>query len=159
LTDPSRTFLLDTSVVIALLRGNEFGRHLESTYALSRQGFVLISPVTLGEAHSLAVRWQWTAERVAQLEKQLASFVILDLRQPTIVRAYVDIREKLRLRAGGSQENRGENDLWIAACAVAAGVPVLTADKDFLVFEHPGLQVEFVDPAPFKARLRDGAPE
>lgn len=42
--------------------------------------------------------------------------------------------------------NMGKNDLWIAACAKAAGATLLTTDKDFSHLSAQLLEVEYVDP-------------
>lgn len=41
----------------------------------------------------------------------------------------------------------GKNDLWIAACAKAAGATLLTTDNDFTHLIPGHLDVEVIDPA------------
>jgi len=63
----------------------------------------------------------------------------------------------------------GKNDLWIAACAKAAGARLLTTDEDFDHLADSMLTVEFIDPASMKTlacrethvglRMRDARPQ
>jgi len=48
----------------------------------------------------------------------------------------------------------GKNDLWIAACAKAAGATLLTTDNDFTHLIPDHLDGEVIDPA--VARSEDG---
>ena len=40
----------------------------------------------------------------------------------------------------------GKNDIWIAATALYANMPLLTTDKDFKFLDGGLLQVRWVDP-------------
>ena len=54
---PAR-FVLDTSVVVQLLRGNETGKRIEARFGLLAAPVPpFLSVVTLGEARSLARQW------------------------------------------------------------------------------------------------------
>ena len=40
----------------------------------------------------------------------------------------------------------GKNDVWIAATALFAGLPLLTTDKDFRFLDNNPIRVMWVDP-------------
>ena len=55
-----RIYLLDTSVILPLVRGNELGRYIDRRFGLrSSKQRPLVSVVTLGEVHVLARRNGW----------------------------------------------------------------------------------------------------
>ncbi len=113
--------LADTSVFIA----REVGRALDVAGAPAS---LAVSIITVAElragvlgAHDLATR----SRRLATLELVL-SFepVPIDAR---VAEAWAELR--IRLRDAGSSLK--VNDSWIAATALALGVPVVTQDADF----------------------------
>jgi predicted nucleic acid-binding protein len=113
--------LLDTSVFIA----SETGRPLD-TDALPEE--MAISPITVGELHAgvlatddLDVR----ARRLATLES------IADIEQLPIDEAVARSWALLRVHLAQSKRRLNVNDLWIAATALAHGIPVVTPDDDF----------------------------
>lgn len=113
--------LLDTSVFIA----SETGRPLDSD-ALPQEG--AISPVTVAELHAgvlaagdLDVR----ARRLATLES------IADIEQIPVDDAVARSWALLRVHLAKSKRRLNVNDLWIAATALAHGIPVITQDEDF----------------------------
>ena len=55
-------------------------------------------------------------------------------------------RQRLPAGAARGLRNMEQNDLWTAACAIAAGATLLTADMDFLHLHPTPLLVEYVDP-------------
>ena len=59
--------------------------------------------------------------------------------------AYVEIDLDSQNHADGAR-NMGKNDLWIAACAKAAGATLLTTDKDFNHLEETMVSVAFIAP-------------
>ncbi|WP_223409914.1 type II toxin-antitoxin system VapC family toxin [Occultella gossypii] len=127
--------LLDTSVFIAL----ESGRPLESR-RLPDEG--VICPVTIAELQAgvlVAADVDIRARRLATLEA-VADIEVLPI--DGLVAA-----EWARLRVYLAQAGRriNVNDLWIAATAVANGLPVVTQDDDFAPLRDArGLEVIFV---------------
>jgi hypothetical protein len=60
----SARFVLDTNVVVQLLRGNEVGKRIEARFGLLAAPIPpLLSAVSLGEARSLARQWSWGPEK------------------------------------------------------------------------------------------------
>lgn len=113
--------LLDTSVFIA----SETGRPLDVD-ALPQEA--AISPVTVAElqagvlaADDLDIR----ARRLATLES------IADIEQIPIDDAVARSWALLRVHLAKNKRRLNVNDLWIAATALAHGLPVVTQDDDF----------------------------
>jgi tRNA(fMet)-specific endonuclease VapC len=60
MTAAPELILLDTNVLVHLVRGNEFGRSVNQAYGLAdRKERPLISVVTVGEMLSLAKKLSW----------------------------------------------------------------------------------------------------
>ena len=146
---PEPTFLLDTSVAIALLRGKALGHYLLNAFGLDNQiNRPLISIVSHGELLLLADRNNWGGAKLQVLHKMLDSLVTVDLNDPAILDAYVAVQRDSRGVKGGSRE-LNQNDAWIVACARAADATLLTTDRDFAHLKLPRWNVQFVDPAPY----------
>ncbi len=113
--------LLDTSVFIA----SESGRPLDEA-RLPEEG--AISPITVAELHVgvLAARDVDTrARRLATLE------AIADVETLPIDNAVAAEWARLRVHLAEAERRVNVNDLWIAATALANGLPVVTQDDDF----------------------------
>lgn len=113
--------LLDTSVFIA----SETGRPLDAD-ALPEK--MAISPITVGELHAgvlAAEDLDVRARRLATLES------IADIEQLPIDEAVARSWALLRVHLAKSKRQLNVNDLWIAATALAHGIPVVTQDDDF----------------------------
>jgi len=139
-------YLLDTSVLLVLVRGNTLGQKINEKFQLTQmKNRALISIVTHGEIWVLARRGKWGEKKSATLQNALDNLVTVDLSHPEIIDAYVEIELLSQSETGGAR-NMGKNDLWIAACATASGAELITLDRDF---EHlSGLMtVHLVDTA------------
>ena len=118
---PPTRRLLDTSVFLA----SESGRRLDEG---SLPDEAAISAITLGELHVgvLAARDVDTrARRLATLE------AVADLETLPVDNAVAATWAVLRVHLAEAQRRINVNDLWIAATAVAHGLPVVTQDDDF----------------------------
>lgn len=142
-----RLFLLDTSVLLNIVRGNDLGKFIQQTYdLLSPATRPLMSIVSHGELWSMAERRSWGKDKRQAVEQILESVVTVDLNAGEIISAYVEV-DQLSLAAVQGARTLSKNDLWIAATAKASNAALLTTDKDFL-FLHPDyLFVEYVDPS------------
>ncbi|HSO70938.1 MAG TPA: type II toxin-antitoxin system VapC family toxin [Arachnia sp.] len=120
--------LLDTSVWIA----GEVGRSLE-TAMLPDDAYVCV--VTLAELQAGVLAASDTRTRAARLAtvERLAGLEPL-LVDSTAARHWASLRVQLH-EAGRSM---GGNDLWIAAVALAHGLPVVTQDPGFDVLAELG---------------------
>lgn len=125
---PVSGYLLDTNILVYLIRGNALGKAIEANFALSGSlSRCLISVVTVGEMYSLARQWSWGQKKLDQLQAILSQLVWIDINHPDILETYGEL-DDISNRAGRSM---GKNDLWIAATAKVSGTTLLTLDGDF----------------------------
>jgi predicted nucleic acid-binding protein len=142
-----RLYLLDTNVVLALVRGKALGVRIDATFGLSTgKRRAAISVVTHGEVRVLASRNGWGEPKLEALENALDALVTVDLNVAEVIDAYVAIDLYSQQHPDGAR-NMGKNDLWIAACARASGATLLTTDKDFDHLDPSLVSVEYVDPS------------
>jgi tRNA(fMet)-specific endonuclease VapC len=136
-------FVLDTNVIVQLLRWNEVGRRIDARFGLLAATTVpLISAVSLGEARSLARQWSWGAERIARLHAHLLRFVVVDIRREPILSHYVEIDDASK--TAGRKMN--PNDVWIAATAAATSATLLTTDRAFDHLDPSLVRYTWIDP-------------
>jgi tRNA(fMet)-specific endonuclease VapC len=142
----SDSYVLDTSVVLSLIRGNALGKKIDQAFgltsALHRQ---LVSIVTEAELWVMADRRAWGSEKRVALQHALDSLVIIPIDGRDLVQAYVDVSNADFAAAEGAR-NMGKNDIWIAATALYTELPLLTTDKDFRFLKNNLLQIMWVDP-------------
>lgn len=139
----ARLLLLDTNVVLHLVRGKATGEALDRAYGLrARPDRPLISVVTIGEMMAMAKRLNWGAKKVETLKRLAGELVVVDIQNQTVLDKYADI-DSFAVKNG---HVIGDNDVWIAATAAAAGAVLLTTDKDFDPL-HVFLTRIYFDPA------------
>jgi predicted nucleic acid-binding protein len=122
LTDPAAEIgLLDTSVLVAA----EAGRPLRAE-ALPKSA--AISIVTVGELRAgiLAAPDVQSRDRRLYTLERISATTILSL-DHRVAQTWAGMRAYL----AASEKAVSGNDLWIAATAAAAGMPVITQDRDF----------------------------
>ncbi|HTN91787.1 MAG TPA: type II toxin-antitoxin system VapC family toxin [Sorangium sp.] len=120
--------LLDTVVVLHLVRGNETGRAIDAAVRLSKHAErPLISVITVGEALGFAQYRGWGEDKTARLRAYLEQFVPIDINDEAVLDAYAAMHAFL-VRKG---RKLSDNDIWIAACARVTSATLLTTDKDF----------------------------
>ena len=121
--------LLDTSVVIAHLRGEP----AVTDHLMRTRAFV---PLTvIGELHFGACNSSNPSKNMASIRSFLESCRVLLLTERT-AELYGQIKTELEL-AG---KRIPENDVWIAAVAKEHGLPLVTRDRHFLeIAECPAL--------------------
>jgi predicted nucleic acid-binding protein len=104
--------LLDTNVVIHLVRGNALGQRIDERYGLrQRPDRPFLSVVTVGEARSLARYWNWGVAKTADLEALLRELVLVDVSHHSVLERYAEMHSFL-VRSG---RRLGDNDVWITA--------------------------------------------
>jgi tRNA(fMet)-specific endonuclease VapC len=136
-------YLLDTGIILALLRVNELSRAIEAAYALRSAPIPpLISVVTRGEMQSLARRRGWGETRRRRLRVLLDQFRTIPLEHPGLIEAYGEI-DAYSLNVGRPM---GKNDVWIAATARVTGTRLLTMDQDFDHLDPRFLSRDYIDP-------------
>ena len=142
----SQSYVLDTSVLLNLVRGHELGKSIDRAFGL-RATFHrhVISIVSHGELRVLAARRQWNGQKLDALTLALQELVTVNVDNGAMVDAYVRVEEGCR-NASGSARKMGQNDMWIAATALHAGLPLITTDRDFDHLDGRLIQVHWVDP-------------
>jgi predicted nucleic acid-binding protein len=121
--------LADTTVFIA----RESGRSLEADSLPDEIG---VSVITIGELRAGVL----AAADVGTRDRRLATLTHALALEPIPVDGSVaESWARLRLLLRDSQQLMPVNDSWIAATALALGVPVVTQDDDYA--DVPGLAV------------------
>jgi tRNA(fMet)-specific endonuclease VapC len=139
-------YLLDTNVVLALVRGKDLGQFIEGRFEVTTgKRRSLISVVTRGEIRVMAGYHAWGPSKLEALQRALDSLVTVDINVEAVIDAYVTIDLYSQRHPDGAR-NLGKNDLWIAACAKAAGATLLTTDQDFEHLSTSVVSVEYIDP-------------
>lgn len=148
---PSR-YLLDTNVILLLIKRASFGAYFEQRYRSQPEVFLGYSYVSLGELDSLAQQNQWGPRRMGELIQVLRSLQMVPLSGQALIAQYgkIDAYSQGRLAgfllpAGMSARNMGKNDLWLAASAATLGAVLITTDRDFDHLSPHFLGVDWVD--------------
>ena len=113
--------VVDTDVA-SLLRSGRLPAHL---YRIARDHFLLITPITLGEALKGAYKAGWSRGRLFDLliyYERVFSLLMWDSAIPT---AYGMIAG-LNLRRGITV---GDNDIWISAWCLAHQIPLMSMNR------------------------------
>ena len=138
----AQRFLLDTNILVLLVRAGPLGQYVDHTYQLTAQPFrPLISTVTVGEVLKLTKTFAWGASKIEALQSHLRQLTWVDISRHEILDAYADI-------AHWSESNgraKPQNDYWIAATAKATAATILTTDKHFDDYDPRFLRRIWVD--------------
>jgi tRNA(fMet)-specific endonuclease VapC len=139
--------LLDTNVFSFFLRQRSGGEDVlaERYRSHVEDRIVAISFVSVGELYFWAERRKWGSNRIEALEAKLRNAVVVPY-DVQICKTYAKLRNGLRTPAG-SHRVVGDNDLWIAACAVSHSLPLVTHNRRH--FEGiPDLEILTEAPSP-----------
>lgn len=94
-----------------------------------------ITFVSVGEFYKGAHKKQWGSQRLARLEEWMRNVVVLPY-DGGVARTWGYVAGELERRG----EPISENDVWIAACCIRHGLPLITLNRAH--FERiPGLKV------------------
>jgi tRNA(fMet)-specific endonuclease VapC len=148
------SYLLDTNILVGMIRGAAFAAYARERYALFDESTtVVVSIVSVGEIWSLAYQLRWGRNKRDALEDLLQRLPTVNLSH-SIARRFAEIDafsqgklEKRPLPAGVSSRNMGKNDLWIAATASLAEAVLVTCDRDFEHLDGVFCAVARIDPA------------
>ena len=140
----STGYLLDTNVVLALIRANPLGQFIDQQYGLRETlNRSMVCVVTVGEMLSLVRQFNWGQTKRDELQSLLNEIVWLDINHPDILDAYGEV-DHASLQRG---RKLGKNDAWIAATAKVTGATLLTTDPDFDHLQDSYLDRIWIDPA------------
>jgi len=141
---PTPLYMLDTNVLVHLVRGDSLWAGVRGTYQLLlADPTPVISVVTVGELRSLALQFGWGTDKLDQMEFCLGYFRRVSIDDPDIIRAYAVIDAHTQ-KTG---HPLGKNDCWIAATASVLGARLLTTDKDFDQLDPLFLARDWIDPS------------
>lgn len=151
---PSDVLLLDTNILLIYAREGEPSQRLESQLSLQGgrvQG--LISVITVGEVHALALKLNWGAKRRQRLIELIRTKLVpIDINRPEIIAAYAEL-DHFSERVARPARPMGQNDLWIAATAHVLQIELVTTDKDFDHLHGVKLSRRWIDPASLASKL------
>lgn len=143
MTDES-SWLVDTNILVHVARGSPLGRHIVEDLALRARSLTpFVSIITVGEVKALMQHFDWGAKKLAYIHEVLAELVVVDIRPAPVLDAYAVV-DNWRIDQG---IGLGQNDRWIAACALATDATVLTTDHAFMRFEGIALKCRWLDPS------------
>lgn len=124
----SDLYLLDTNILIHLIRDDRIGQKIKVKYApFTRDPKPLICSVSEGELRSLGLQFLWGGQKLDKMEFAIGYFGRVPIEQPDVMNTYAVIDAYSK-----SQGIRmGKNDLWIAAIAFTTDARLITTDPDF----------------------------
>jgi len=141
----SALYLLDTNIVVHVVRADSIGKYVDETYGLRKSPYKpLISIVSRGELYVLADRGRWGADKMQALRNAIDNCVPVDISDEEIIQAYVAIHRHYRTCKPAA--NMDENDYWIAATALVTDAILLTTDQDFQALPLSLVRWEYIDP-------------
>jgi len=121
-------YLLDTSIVLHLIRETHIGALIADEYGLRASTFrPLICEVTLGELEAFAHGRGWGERKREVLDELKRWLVAIDISDPTVMHAYAEI--STLAKTNGWSIVSAKNDLWIAAATHASNGTLLTMDR------------------------------
>jgi tRNA(fMet)-specific endonuclease VapC len=135
-----RYLVLDTDVT-SYLYGNRpeadrYERHL-------RNAVPALTFASVAELHYGARRREWGEQRVGRLDVYIRRFLVLPF-DDDLPRLWARLRDHAARTGHALAHREHSNDLWIAACAIHYGAPLLTGNvRHFL--DLPGLDVLAAD--------------
>ena len=138
----SSRFLLDTCVLVHLVRGDASGVQIQRDYNLKAfYHECLISVVTRGEMEKLGREFGWAPPKLEKMRSLLDQLITEDINSESIIANYAEIDHFSGLRG----HKMGKNDVWIAATAKSTGYQLMTMDRDFDHLDGVHISLLFVD--------------
>ena len=135
-------FLLDTNILLNLLRGTELYKKVERDLDLTNpSNDILISVVSKGELMALGIRNNWGHTKTQMLSSLLNKLITIDIlaTNQSIFDIYSEMDCYSQNALPGtplpptlSARKMGKNDLWIAATAYLTNSALITTDGDFI---------------------------
>ena len=139
-------YILDTNIVIRLIRNDALGQQIDAKYNLrATPASSMVCVVTVGELLAFARKLGWGQKKLDALQKMLDELVCLDINREEIIAAYGEI-DHFSEKVVKPACPMGQNDMWIAATAKATGATLLTTDKDFNHLDGTHISRIWIDP-------------
>ena len=139
----SQLYLLDTNILVHLIRQDHTGQHIKDTYSpLLIDPRPLTSVVSGGELRSLAYQWSWGSAKKDQMNFLLGYLGRVPVDTTEVQEAYAVI-DAYSEQSGHSM---GKNDVWIAAACHVTGARLVTTDRDFDHLHPNFLTRDWIDP-------------
>lgn len=128
----SPKIILDTNIVSYSMKGANEAKRYTSHLAGK---LLAITFVTVGELYYGAEKARWGEARRKRLEETLRNFVVVPY-DYEIARCYGRVRASIEAKG----RPVSDNDLWMAACAIRHGTPLVTHNAKHFV-DIPDLAV------------------
>lgn len=139
--EPHDLVVLDTNVLIHLMRRRAAGRYLSRRYRLDDMAVTpIVCVVTVGECFSFAEYNGWGPAKRDALRDRLSALIVVDIHHEPVIEAYA----KLDVASRRMGRKMSKNDLWIAAVAMSQDAALLTTDGDFGHLSSTHVRVEHV---------------
>jgi tRNA(fMet)-specific endonuclease VapC len=85
-------FLLDTNLLVGILRDSPFAKYAQKKHAfLTPPNLAFVSVVSIGEIKSLAYQWNWGESKKQALSELIHSIPAIDIYRSEIIERYVEI--------------------------------------------------------------------
>jgi len=152
-----KRFLLDTNMLLEFTRKAQWAEWAYEEFGLgAADNIVFTSAICRGEILAITEKFGWVPKKRTELVRVLNQFTALDINKDSILEAYAaidvwthgkpvtDPRFPTPLKPAISMK---QNDLWIAATAIASNATLLTTDKDFDHLDGVCLSRVWVDQA------------
>ncbi len=146
-------YLLDTNIIFHWSASTALGEHVRRFYHLDDPAVrPMVSIVTHAESYALATFLRWERDRIEILAEVLNTLLPVEINQPEVFDCYIDLYQIAR-KCGQDKDEKNQNDLWIASCAIASKATLITTDKDFDVFPESTLAKCWINPEAFRSAL------
>ena len=142
---PEQLVLLDTNVLLHLVRGGARARWIDQQYQLRARGDrPLVSAISSGELLRIGsrLRARWGTTKHHALDRLRNDFVVVDINRAPILTRYGELGAHL----DDSGQPLPPDDVWIAATAAETGAVLLTTDSDFDRLHPQFITREYIDP-------------
>ncbi len=150
----TRGYLLDTNIVLHITRENSrVGSAVEARFNLRSSSFrPAISEVTVAELWAFAQAWG--DRRKQLLQGVIDALLVIPIGDTRIHRRWAELYSYSRSHGMAIQHDH--NDVWIAATAHVAGLPLLSTDKNAFL---PLRGTDWVDVIVLDAQTGEPLPE
>jgi tRNA(fMet)-specific endonuclease VapC len=121
-------YLLDTNILVHLVRGDHAGEEIKAKYApYTKDPKPFICAVTDGELRSLSLLFSWGPLKMNKMSFAIDYFGRVPIESRDVMEAYAAIDYFSKSQG----IKMGKNDVWIASAAYTSGARLVTTDDDF----------------------------